>query len=95
MVGVTGKNIWNTCAIMRSITTETLSTKKAVTIIANKPKKYRVIKFPTGVIAYLDENDVLQGTPASVIAGLSRREKPHELNDFEVFVKNFLSNNGK
>ena len=56
-----------------------------------KPKKYRAIRFPTGVVAYLDDNDVLRGNPAEVIAGLSRRENEGELNAFEVFVKNFTA----
>ena len=56
-----------------------------------KPKKYRAIRFPTGVVAYLDDNDVLKGSPPEVIAGLSRRENDGELNAFEVFVKNFTA----
>ena len=63
--------------------------------MAVKPKKYKAIKFPTGVIAYMDDNDVLRGEPAEVIENLSHRESPDELNAFEVFVKNFLINGGK
>jgi len=60
--------------------------------LATKTKKYRAIRFPTGVLAYMDENDVLRGEPAEVILGLSRREHEGELNAFEVFVKNFTAN---
>lgn len=57
-----------------------------------KTVKYRAIKFPTGVVAYLDKKDQLKGTPAHAIVGLAFRESPDELNAFEVFVKNYLAN---
>ena len=60
-----------------------------------KKLTYKAIRFPTGAIAYLDENDVLQGSPAEAIAGLSHRELPDELNAFEVFLKNLIAANGK
>lgn len=60
-----------------------------------KKLTHKAIRFPTGVIAYLDEKDVLKGSPAEVIAGLSHRELPEELNAFEVFLKNLIAANGK
>lgn len=59
--------------------------------MAVRTKKYPAIKFPTGVIVYLDDNNVLRGEPAEVILGLSRRDHEGELNAFEVFVKNFTA----
>ncbi len=53
---------------------------------------HRRIKFPTGVVAWLDENDTLQGSPPEIIASLaSRREKAGELNSFELFLKGLLA----
>jgi len=63
--------------------------------VASK-KPWKAVKFPTGVVVWLNADGQVVGRPESVVEKLGRRDpgQQNEPNAFEVFLKTFMANGG-
>lgn len=57
---------------------------------------WRAVKFPTGVVVWLDADGRVAGRPEAVAEKLGRRDpgQQNEPNAFEVFLKTLMANGG-
>jgi hypothetical protein len=63
--------------------------------VANS-KQWKAVKFPTGLVVWLDADGRVTGKPETTAKKLGRRDpgQENEPNAFEVFLKTLMANGG-